>query len=404
MTPKSPTAADRRLAWFHQSRFGMFIHWGLYSIPARGEWVMHQERIPHEEYAPLAERFRPVRFDPDAWVALAKEAGMKYVVFTTRHHDGFSLFDSQVSDFTSVKTAAGRDFVADFVRACRRHRMKIGFYYSLLDWRFPAYFAGPKKDPKGWERHVCYSHAQVRELCTNYGKIDLLWYDGGWVPWAKGDPALNHTPPTDPWRAKQLNAAVRKLQPHILINNRAGTLEDFDTPEQHVAASAPGRAWESCLTMNDHWGYCRADSNWKSTTQLLHALLQCASGGGNLLLNVGPQADGSLPAASVKHLRQIGAWTKRNGSSIYDCGRSPLGAGAVGLTTAKGDAVFLHVLYWPGEDLCLPDAGGRVESASLLATGKPLRLETRGDRLFLRGLPKTPPDHRDTVIVLELTK
>jgi alpha-L-fucosidase len=234
-----------RLEWFHDARFGMFIHWGLYAIPARGEWAMFQEKIPAEEYAPLAKRFRPRSFDADAWVGLAKEAGCKYIVLTTRHHEGFCLFDSKVSDFTAPKTAAGRDFIAEYVRACRRAGLKIGFYYSLLDWRFPAYYDGPEKDPEGWKRHVRYSHAQVCELCTQYGRIDLLWYDGAWVPWAEGEAKVNYAPKGDVWRAEELNAMARELQPHIVINNRAGTLEDYDTPEQHIKASEAGRAWES---------------------------------------------------------------------------------------------------------------------------------------------------------------
>jgi len=402
MAKKAALTEEERLKWFKQARFGMFIHWGIYSIPARGEWVMYSERIPPEEYAPLAQQFRPSRFDADAWAALAKEAGMKYMVLTTRHHDGFSLFDSKVSEFTSVKTAVNRDFVAEYVRACRRAGMKIGFYYSLLDWRFPAYFAGPGKDPKGWEQLVNYSHAQVRELCTQYGKIDLLWYDGGWVPWAKGDPALNFTPPSDPWRARELNAMVRRFQPHIIINNRSGLLEDFDTPEQHIAASSEDRAWESCMTMNDNWGYSAGDHNWKSTTQLIHNLVRCASGVGNFLLNVGPKADGTIPAPSVKRLREIGAWMKMNGESIYGSERCPFGGGMVGLTTAKGNTVYMHVFRWPGEELCIAGVKNSVRSAYLLATGERAGIERKGDRLFLRNLPGKAPAPHDTVIVLKL--
>ena len=383
-------AQEERMRWWNQARFGMFIHWGVYSIPARGEWVMHVERIPAEEYAPLAQRFKPSRFDADEWVGLAKEAGMKYMVLTSRHHDGYSLFDSHVSDFTSVKTAARRDFAAEYVRACHRAGMRVGFYYSLLDWRWPAYLAGPQKDPKGFAKLVEYVHAQVRELCTQYGKIDVLWYDGGWPHDAKA------------WRSAELNAMVRELQPRIIINNRSQLPEDLDTPEQHIAASKPGRAWESCMTMNDNWGYSAGDDNWKSTKQLIMNLARCVSGGGNLLLNVGPKSDGTFPAPSVKRLKEMGAWMKVNGESIYGCGRCPFGGGMIGLTTAKASTVYLHVFRWPGEEACIAGIKNKVRSARLLATGQEAEVVQKGDRLFLRGLPRKAPDPLDSVIVMRL--
>ena len=293
-----------RLRWFSQPRFGMFIHWGVYSLPARGEWVMFQENIPAKEYEQYAWKFNPKRFNPEEWVALAKEARMKYIVITTRHHDGFSLFDSKVSDFTSVKTAAKRDLVAEYVKACRKAGMRIGFYYSLIDWRWPVAYQGPKKNPEEWKKLVEYVHRQVKELCTNYGKIDLLWYDGGfYVNNRKTCPTIARD-----WQAKKLNTMVRKYQPDIIINNRSGLPEDFDTPEQHITASKPGRLWESCMTMNLHWGYFATDSLWKSPKQLIHHLTGCVSGGGNYLLNVGPKSDGTIPSESVSRLRQVGKW------------------------------------------------------------------------------------------------
>ena len=383
---------SKRLKWFHKARFGMFIHWGISSLLGRGEWTMYWERIPLEEFVQLAKRWNPKRYHPEDWVALAKSAGMHYMVLTTRHHDGYSLFDSQVSEFTSVKTAPKRDLVGEFVGACRRAGMKIGFYYSLLDWRFPAYFTGPKKDPTGWAKLVQCVHAQVRELLTQYGKIDILWYDGAWPHDA------------DAWRSAELNRMVRKIQPHILINNRSKLPEDFDTPEQHIARSPSGRAWETCMTMNDHWGYCRADRNWKPTRQLIMNLVRTTSGSGNFLLNVGPKPDGTIPQASVKRLKQIGEWMRVNGESIYGCGASPFRGEMVGLTTAKGSTVYLHVFYWPGEEICIAGVKNKVKSARLLATGKELtvRQEPNSVRLFIRGLAKKPPDPYDSVIVLNL--
>jgi len=377
--------------WFNQARFGMFIHWGVYSILARGEWVRLIERIPSSEYEALAWKFKPKNYRPEEWVELAQDAGMKYMVLTTRHHDGFSLFDSEVSDFTAPKTGAKRDLVAEYVEACKERDMKVGFYYSLLDWRYPAYFKGPKADPEGWNEFLEYVHTQVKELCTNYGKIDVLWYDGGW-PWTAED-----------WRSAELNAMVRRLQPGILINNRSKLPEDFDTPEQRIGPpSDPNRMWETCMTMNDNWGYSAGDRNWKTVRQLIQNLVRCASGAGNYLLNVGPRADGTIPEPSVKRLRRIGAWMRVNGESIYGSERCPFRGGMVGLTTAKGNIVYLHVFRWPGREITVAYVKNKVLSARILATGQEVEVTQKGDRVFLRGLPKRPPDPYDTVIAMEL--
>jgi len=377
--------------WFNQARFGMFIHWGVYSILARGEWVRLVERIPSVEYEKLAWKFNPKRYHPDEWVDLAQTAGIKYMVLTTRHHDGFSLFDSEVSDFTAPKTAAKRDLVGEYVEACRGKGMKIGFYYSLLDWRYSAYFSGPKKDPEGWAGFLEYVHTQVKELCTNYGKIDVLWYDGGW-PWTAED-----------WRSAELNGTVRKLQPEIVINNRSRLPEDFDTPEQHITApSDPKRMWESCMTMNDNWGYSDGDRNWKSTRQLIHNLVTCASGGGNYLLNVGPRADGTIPPPSVRRLKEIGKWMEVNGESIYGSERSPIGGGMIGRTTAKGNTLYLHVFRWPGKQATIASVRNRVLSARILPTEQEVEVTQTQDRIFLRNLPRSAPDPYDSVIAMRL--
>jgi alpha-L-fucosidase len=377
------------MAWWTEARFGMFIHWGVYAIPARGEWVMYQEHIPHEEYAPLARRFDPKKYDPDAWVQLAKEAGMRYMVLTSRHHDGFSLFDSQVSEFTAPKTSAGRDLIREYVEACHRGGMRVGFYYSLLDWRYPAYFRGPKGDPKGWRELVDYVHAQVRELCTQYGKLDILWYDGGW-PYTAED-----------WRSAELNAMVRQLQPEIIINNRAQLPEDFDTPEQHIRASEAGRPWEACMTLNDSWGYNEADDNWKTPKQVIMNLVRCAGGGGNFLLNVGPLPDGTIPSESVRILRRVGQWLDENGGSIYGAQRSPFSS-STGLSTIKGNTLYMHVFRWPGKEIQLARIMNPVRSVHLLQTGKQVKFEQTDDRVTLTGLPGRAPDELDTVIVIEI--
>lgn len=368
----------------------MFIHWGVYSILARGEWVMYQEHIPADEYAPLASKFAPKKFDADAWVDLAREAGMRYMVMTSRHHDGFSLFDSQVSEFTAPKTAARRDLLQEYVEACHRGGMRVGFYYSLLDWRYPAYFRGPEQDPDGWAELVEYVHAQVRELCTNYGKLDVLWYDGAW-PYAPED-----------WRSDELNAMVRELQPDIIMNDRSKLPEDFATPEQHVQPAEPGRSWETCMTLNDSWGYNAADDNWKTPRQVIQHLVRCASSGGNFLLNVGPKPDGTIPTESVRILRQVGRFLDENGASVYGTRRSPFARTSTGLSTVRGSTVYVHVLRWPGKELQLCSILNRVRTVHLLKTGAEIKFEQIADRLALRGLPSRAPDDLDTVIVVEL--
>ena len=399
---------EKRMAWFNQARFGMFIHWGLYSVLGRGEWTMFAERIPPDEYAKLAARFNPAKFDADSWASLAKEAGMKYIVFTTRHHDGFCLYDSKVSDFTSVKTAAKRDFVAEYVKSCRKTGLKVGFYYSLLDWRFPGYF-NRKKYPESFRATVKQCHDQVRELMTNYGKIDYLFYDGEWIPDVPMTRSMEDGKGESPeiaklWRAKELNRTVRKLQPEIIINNRSGIPEDIDTPEQAVSASKTGRAWESCMTMGDTWGWARHDSNLKTTTRLIQYLATAANGAGNYLLNIGPKPDGTVKEEEVARLKEIGKWMKVNGESIYGSERPPTGLGGIiGTTTAKENNLYWHIFRWPGETASMPGLKNKVLSATILSTGQKAKIEqTKDGRLFLTGLPKEPPDKNDTVIKLKL--
>jgi len=397
---KSALTYEQRLKWFHQARFGMFIHWGLYSLLGRGEWVMFQERMRPADYAKLADRFNPRSFDPNAWARLAKDAGMKYMVLTARHHDGFCLYDSKVSDFTSTKTRAERDFVAEYVKACRKAGLKVGIYYSLLDWRYPGYFKY-KTNKKSADAMREQCHEQVRELMSDYGKVDLLWYDGCW---------LNHDPKTadtDFWQPKKLNAMVRKLQPAIIINNRSGSKEDLDTPEQHVTASKPGRGWESCMTIADScgWGYVKNSPNMKTVTQLLQNLVIAATGEGNLLLNVGPKPDGSIRREETVRLHAMGEWLKANGEAIYGSQRCELHGGMVGLWTRKGRTGYLNVCRWPGEELVVPLIKTNVKSAKILATGKKVKVRREyNGRLVLSGMPKTPPDKNITTIKVEFTR
>lgn len=398
MTAQTPSY-EERMKWFHEARFGMFIHWGLYSLLGRGEWAMYVERTPPEEYAPLAKRFNPRRFDPDVWMSLAREAGMKYVVLTTRHHDGFCLFDSKVSSYTAPKTAAGRDLVAEYVAAARRAGMKIGFYYSWLDWRFAGYH-DYKAHPASVKAMVQQAHQQIRELMTGYGKIDLLWYDGHWVP------GLPEAEVADFWGAREVNAEVRRLQPHILINNRCGLKEDLDTPEQHVTSSEPGRGWESCMTMGDScgWGYMARNPNFKTVPQLLQYLATAAAGEGNYLLNIGPKPDGTIRREEVARLKAMGAWMAKNSESIRGSQRCPFNNGLLGVTTANGNTAYQHVFHWPAQgEICIPGIRNRVKRATILSTGQEGRVVTAGNnRTFIKDLPRTPPDPCNTVVKLEL--
>lgn len=395
-----PLSYEQRMKWFHEARFGMFIHWGLYALTGRGEWTMNLERMKTADYAKLASKFKPTRFDANAWAAAARNAGMKYVVLTTRHHDGFCLWHSQVSDFTSVRSAAKRDFVAEYVTACRKAGLKIGFYYSLLDWRFPGYFE-PKKYPDSARACVQQVHDQVRELLTQYGKIDMLWYDGGWL---RNQFPLVPKEMAKFWRARELNAMVRELQPHIIINNRSGLDEDIDTPEQHVTASKMGRAWESCMTIGDHvgWGYVKHNPNWKTVPQLLQHVVTAAVGEGNFLINVGPKPDGTLRREETDRLRQIGDWMRVNSEAIHSSQRCELEGGIIGMWTRKGKMGYLHVFRWPGREAIIPLVKTKVRGATILQTGQAVRVRQEyNGRLVLSGMPEKPPHPSITVIKVQ---
>ncbi len=373
--------------WWQDARFGMFIHWGVYSTEGRGEWIMYQEHIPFSEYKILAANFRPANYDPAGWVALAREAGMKYVILTTRHHDGYCLYDSKVSDFTSVKVGPGKDLVAEFALACHQAGMRMGFYYSLTDWHLPGVL------PQGYSKGdqitgplVKQAHEQVRELLTKYGKVDLLWFDG----MTPGD--------TNVWRSGELIKMARSLQPGILINDRAGTGEDFVTPENVVTAH--NKPWESCYTMNRTWGFAPFDQNYKPVAELIRLLTSCASQGGNFLLNVSPDGDGKIPDQQANSLKEIGKWMKVHGEAVYKATASPVVAPNLGFQCRVGDKVYLFVQRWPGSVLPFAWCGSTVKSARILTTGQKLQVDQNADRVWLRGLPVLPPDPYMNVVEL----
>ncbi|MEW5983516.1 MAG: alpha-L-fucosidase [Acidobacteriota bacterium] len=360
-----------RLDWWREARFGLFIHWGLYAIPAgawngrtdHGEWIRHTAQIPIDVYDRLQARFNPATFDPDAWVRMAKQAGMKYIVITTKHHDGFALFDSKVSDFDVMATPYGRDIVRQLADACAREGIRLGLYHSIMDWHHPDYlprrpWEADSRPGEGaeFDRYVAYMKAQVRELLTNYGPIGIMWFDGQWEgTWTNE-------------RGRDLYEFVRSLQPSIIVNNRVGRaggdfgldrdqgqIGDFGTPEQEIPATGvPGLDWETCMTMNRNWGYNQSDKDFKSTKDLIRRLVDIASKGGNFLLNVGPTAAGEFPPESVERLREIGEWMAAHGESIHGTQASPFPSLPWGRCTRRRLAdgttrLYLHVWDRPAD-------------------------------------------------------
>jgi len=380
---------ERRLRWFRAARFGMFIHWGLYAQLGRHEWVMNRERIPVEEYEPLADSWKPKPAPAREWARLAKAAGMRYMVMTTKHHEGFCLFDSALTDYSAAKRGPGRDLVAEYVEAARAEGLRVGFYYSMMDWHHPD-GARCKHDEAARRRFVDYIHGQVRELCTNYGKVDILWYDVSWPLDVEG------------WESAKMNAMVRSLQPDIIINDRSQLPEDFGTPEQHITPAAGGRAWEACMTFNESWGYTPIDTHWKSAWQVVAMLRQVAAGGGNLLLNIGPKPDGSVPAPCDDILLQVGRWLERNGEAVYDA-TDPFEQEwmITGAFTRKGNTLYYHCNRWPGTELAIGGLRCAVKSARILG-GWPVGVRQKADRVVVYGLPAEAPDPLATVIALDV--
>ena len=430
-------AYEKRMAWYTDARFGMFIHWGLYAIPARGEWVRSYEEIPKEDYMTYFDEFNPVDFDPKQWAKAAKEAGMKYVVLTAKHHDGFCLFDSQYTDFKSTNTKFGRDIVAEFVETVRGEGLKVGLYFSLLDWYhddYPHY--GDAHHPmrnnpaygnegRDFSRYVTYLHNQVREICTNYGKLDILWFDFSYEN-------ENYVMRGETWKATELVSMVRELQPGIIIDNRLevsgegfGSMwegnpspyhGDFVSPEQIIPPNGlqdkQGRdlIWEACITMNNNWGYCAKDHFYKPAPMLIKKLVECVSKGGNLLLNVGPDARGNIPPQSMEILKSIGAWMKDNSQSIYGCGKAGMEKPDAGRITRKGNKLYYHLFENTVGPMPLPGLKKeQVGCVRYLATGAEVPLSNSWTSsnypdIVFADLGEDPvlPDPVDTVLEVTL--
>ena len=375
-----PTAGDT--SWFTHARFGLFIHWGIYSAAARHEWVKNREKISDDDYQKYFDHFDPDLYDPEVWAQEAKNAGMKYFVVTTKHHDGFCLWDSDLTDYKAPNTHAGRDLIEPMVEAFRGEGLKVGFYHSLIDWHHPQFpidglhpmrdnleFREAQKD-RDVRKYAEYLHGQTRELLTRFGKIDILWFDFSYAQadwgWSKGK---GH----EDWQSEKLLAMVRELQPGVIVDDRLDlkNAADVRTPEQYqptgwVEVDGKPVVWEACQTFSGSWGYYRDECNWRSVDELVGTLIDCVSKGGNLLLNVGPNARGEFDPRAIERLRGIGEWMRLHGRSIYGCTASDFTPPTGCKFTQNGNRLYLHILAWPYKHIHLDGFAGKVAYAQLL--------------------------------------
>jgi alpha-L-fucosidase len=415
-----------RMAWWDEAKFGMFIHWGLYAVPAGeykgekvvgiGEWIMNSLQIPIIEYEQFASQFNPVKFDADEWVSIAKDAGMKYIIITSKHHDGFCLWDSKYTEYNIVDaTIYGKDILKQLSEACSRQDMKLGFYYSIMDWHHPdaqailepEYNRGSKSGINpNFSRYVEeYMKPQLKELLTEYGDIAVIWFDGEWIP--------DYTTEM----GKDVYNYLRNIKPDLIINNRvdkgrqgmSGMNEegnfagDFGTPEQEVPATgANGLKWESCMTMNETWGYKQFDEEWKSSETLIHNLVDIVSKGGNFLLNVGPTAEGLIPQPSIMRLNDMGDWMEKNGEAIYSADPSPVDRPEWGRYTKKGHKLYAHIFNWPSDGKLNIHGIEGIKKAMFLSgsANDSVSIDKYEDHLVIQ-LPETAPDKVATVVEME---
>lgn len=429
-------ARTERTEWYRDARFGMFIHWGLYAIPARGEWLRSNERMPKEEYDKFFDEFTVENYDPKEWARLAKKAGMKYAVLTAKHHDGFCLFDTQLTDFKSTNAPCHRDLIREFLDAFRAEGIRVGLYFSIIDWRHPDFpHYGDKFHPmrdnpeysnenRNFDNYLEYMHGQVHELLTNYGKLDLMWFDFSY-----------DNMKCDTWKADKLIKMVREIQPWIVIDNRlegsaedAGSIRtlnptpysgDFASPEQMIPPACicdeAGNPlpWEACITLNNHWGYCSRDHHYKSPKLVVRTLVECVSKGGNLILNVGPNAKGEIPKESVEILEKVGEWMSENSAGIYGCTFSKYPKPEWGRFTQKGNKLYAHIYEEQVGAICLPNMAGKVESMRLVSDGSEIKetffwnLKEYGENAFFFFSPRDTdgyplPDEIDTVVEITL--
>lgn len=427
MNEKIYNEVMERTKWYRDARFGMFIHWGLYSVAARHEWVRHHERLTDEDYEVYFDNFTAENYNPKEWAKLAKQAGMKYAVLTTKHHEGFCLFDSKYTDYKATNTPAKRDLVKEFVEAFRNEGIKIGFYYSLLDWHHPDYphetdAKHPLRenknypdDKRNFENYKKYMYNQIEELCTNYGKIDLFWFDFSYVQ-PNGEVMGD-----EKWGAKEIVQLVRKHHPDVIIDNRLtideGNKElseisgDFKCPEQRmpnepILLEGKPFPWELCMTMQkDSWGYVANNDCFMNAKDVIHTLVECVSKDGNLLLNVGPTAKGDLPEKIVETLTEVGKWMYYNKESIYGCGHTMLKKQNFGYSTGKGGVIYLHFFDKPTQYMEIEGLGNIAKYAFMLKDMSEFKIcydyfggrVTNNSVIFDFPTPSLP-DQIDTVI------
>jgi alpha-L-fucosidase len=410
-TDQVPPARLAARAWYQDAHFGMFIHWGVYSQLGQGEWVMQNRGIPIPTYEWLASAFNPIRFDARAWVAVAKAAGMRYITITSRHHDGFSMFATKQTPYNIVDwTPFHRDPLKELAEACHEAGIKLFFYYSQLDWHHPDYFprggtgrASGRPEAGDWNRYLDFMDAQLTELLTNYGPIGGIWFDGMWDK------------PDADWRLDRTYALIHRLQPAALIvpNHHKAPMpgEDVQTFEQDLpGANSAGfntttigaLPLETSLTMNGAWGFNITDRSWKSVPELIRYLVRAAGSGANLLLNIGPRPDGTIQPEAVERLQAMGAWLKDHGVAIYGTRRGPVPPRAWGVTTRKGDTVFVHVVDWRDRVLALPDWGEKVSQASMLIGGASVGVAQTPAGITLT-LPAGGEDDLDRIVVLRVS-
>jgi len=387
-------AKPQSVAWFRDAKFGLFIHWGPVSLAGkeiswsrrgerRGRRDKHTGSIPVEIYDNLYKRFNPTKFDARKWVATAKAAGMRYLVFTTKHHDGFCMFDSKLTTYTIMHSPFGRDVTKELADACHEAGLGLGFYYSPVDWYHPDYRT------RRHIRYIRYMHGQLRELCTNYGRVNIIWFDG------LGGSARD-------WDSVALFRMIRNLQPDVLINNRAGLPGDFDTPEQRIGRFQTERPWESCITLGTQWAW-KPNDRIKSLKQCVDILVRVVGGDGNLLLNVGPMPTGEIEPRQAARLREIGTWLGKYGESIYGTRGGPFAPGPWGASTHRGETVYIHILDWKAAKegaVVLPPLRNKVLSSSVLSGGRAeVKRSAKGIEVSVAPAERDP---LDTIVVLKL--
>ncbi|MCL4507785.1 MAG: alpha-L-fucosidase [Chloroflexi bacterium] len=405
------TASPQGLQWFQDIRFGMFIHWGLYSIIAHGEWVMHTEKIPVAEYEKLVPQFNPYKFNADEWVSVAADAGQKYMVITSRHHDGFSMYDTALSEYKITRTPFKRDPLRELADACARRRdVKLGFYSSLLDWHHPA-FRFRKESGLAWADYIAFLHGQVRELCTQFGDLSAIWFDGDWPAQLLSEETA-HFAAGGSFEYDKLYDMIHTLQPDaVVVNNRHAEpivgedVQGFeqDLPGHNTAGFNAEKIFdlplETCMTLNDHWGVAAGDENHKSTMHLIHTLVRAASVGSNYLLNVGPTALGELLPAHIQRLREMGGWLRLYGESVYGTRAGAIPATPEVVSTRRDGAHYAHVLNYISDVVKLKGAPADIQHAALLRDGSPVKLAWQDDVLRLT-IPYYQRDPIDTVVKL----